>query len=271
MAVNTSYGGCSVPKQAPLNVPAQSHYPMNMRSIFSFDRKVLVDGILKHSCIRKDFKPSGVITLQFRDSYREYTEEYLRSELGKLSLPTLTAVMASFMRNPDGDEHRLTVFIVREYIDTVRRGHKIGAERILYYVARLSSTLVAFTKKDENLYRNCVATAVQVAASARLFKGADDKSFRKGGRSSDRHMKGIAAWFCLGRTKIKDLDTLYFLTSHLDILAPHADLIRTQKFFDVPLLQELVNMSHAALETTTVSVDDEISPVDLAPLEVAIR
>jgi hypothetical protein len=237
---------------------------MNMRTIFSFDRKVLVDGILRHSCVRKDFKPSGAITLQFSDSYREYDEEFLRSELGSLSLPTLTAIMASFMRNPDGDEHRLTAFIVREYIDAVQRDQRVGAERILYYVARLSSTLVAFSKKDENLYRNCVATAVQVAASARLFKGADDKTFRRGGRSSDRHMKGITAWFCLGRTKIKDLDTLYFLTQNLDILAPHADLIRKQKFFDVVLLQEIVDMSHAALVETTVIVEDELQPLEVA-------
>lgn len=243
---------------------------MSMRTFFSFDRKVLVDGILKHSCVRKDFKSSGVVTLQFRDSYREYDEVSLRSELGSLSVPTLTAVMASFMRNPDGEEHALTAYMVREYIDAVQRGQRVGAERILYYVARLSSTLVTFSKKDENLYRNCLAVAVQVAASARMFKGADDRTFRKGGRYADRHMKGITAWFCLGRTKIKDLETLHFLTANLDILAPHADLIRNQKFFDVPLLQELVSMSHAAAETT-VTVEEEIAPLDLTPLEVATR
>ena len=244
---------------------------MFMRTFFSFDRKVLVDGILKHSCIKKDFKSSGLVTLQFRDSYREYDEAALRSELNSLSVPTLTAVMASFMRNPDGEEHALTAYMVREYIDAVQRGQRGGAERILYYVARLSSTLVTFCKKDENLYRNCLAIAVQVSASARMFKGADDRTFRKGGRYADRHMKGITAWFCLGRTKIKDVETLHFLTSNLDILAPHADLIRTQKFFDVTLLQELVNMSHAAVPTVSVEVEEDAAPLDLTPLEVATR
>lgn len=222
-------------------------YPVKVRTSFSFDSKTLIEGILKHACTKRKTWPSGDTLLRFRDAHREYSEDTLRAELGRLNRTTLVVVMAAFMRNTDSPEHGFITRIVRCYVESSPQS-KGAAEAVLYYAARLSNVLITFSAPQDRLYERCIATAADVASSARMFQCVDDRDFRSGSFYAERSMKGIAAWYCLGKDKIVDVETLEYLSRNLEVLSPYAHEIRKQKFFNVETLSELVARTHAALE-----------------------
>lgn len=230
-----------------MNNVEYASYPVKVRTAFSFDRNNLIDGILKHACTRRKSWPSGDTLLCFRDAHREYTEDALRAELGRLNRATLVVVMAAFMRNTESREHGFVTRSVRCYVESADRS-KNAAEAVLYYASRLSNVLITFSAPQDKLYERCIATAADVASSARMFQSVDDREFRSGSFFAERSMKGIAAWYCLGKDKIVDAETLDYLSRNLDVLASHANEIHKQKFYSVETLSELVERTRAALE-----------------------
>ena len=227
-----------------MNTIDYQSYPLKVRNSFSFDRKALVDGILKYSCAKKRWSTTGTVNLHFQDSTVEYDEAVLRQVLDRLSRPTLTAVVAAFMRATDELTHGFLVRAVRCYVESSPQS-KAPAEAVLYYSSRLSNVLMTFSAPHPGLYAKCISIAADVASSARLFRNVDDRDFRSGSFYADRSMKGIAAWFCLGREKLVDAETLQFLSKNLELLAPHADEIRKLKFYNVEVLQHYIDLTIA--------------------------
>lgn len=230
-----------------MNNVEYASYPVKVKTAFSFDRDSLIENILKHACTRRKSWPSGETLFQFRDSPRDYTEDALRAELGRLNRTTLVVVMAAFMRNSGSHEHNFITRIVRCYIESTDRS-KGAAEAVLYYAARLSNVLITFSAPQEKLYERCIATAAEVASSARMFQHVDDRDFRSGSFFAERSMKGIAAWYCLGKEKIVDAETLDYLSRNLDVLSGHVQEIHKQKFYSVETLSEMVERTRASLE-----------------------
>lgn len=219
--------------------------PVRVNTRFSFNRNVLIDGIIKHSCVKKRVAATGMNTYQFRDSSKEYGEDVLRGELERLSRETLMVILAAFMRNTDALNHGFVVRIVRCYVEAKAQS-KGTAEAVIYYAARLSNVLINFSSPQERQYDRCISIAADVVSSAHLFKKVDDRIFRSGSFYADRSMKGIAAWFCMGREKLLDVETLHFLSKHLDLLTPHADEIRQHKIYSVETLQGIIDRAAEA-------------------------
>lgn len=227
-----------------MNTIDYQSYPLRVRNSFSFDRKALVDGILKYSCAKKRWTTNGTVSLHFQDSTVEYDELALRLEIERLSKPTLVAVVAAFMRATDELTHGFLVRAVRCYVESSAKS-KGPAEAVLYYASRLSNVMMAFSVQQVGMYEKCISIAADVASSARLFRSVDDKDFRSGSYFADRSMKGIAAWFCLGKEKLVDAETLQFLSKNLELLTPHANEIRKLKFYSIENLQHYVELTIA--------------------------
>lgn len=159
--------------------------------------------------------------------------------LQSLSLTTLSAIRAALMRSDDEASDTIAS-LVRHYLRAKSEQERGRRESIVYYGSRLYATLQAFLPNTRSFSAKVLEVAASLADTALWFRGIDDKLFRSGSYSAERDMRARAAWFCLGREKMMDAETLHYMSDNLELLAPHVPEIRKRKFYDTGILKMIM-------------------------------